>query len=184
MMKCFSLGHVKEILGSRELRCQLGKIKSILHQQFNTKWAEELQGVGGKLELFSTLKENFGMSDYITIVKNSAHRIAMTRMRVSAHKLPIETGRYYKISRELRECPLGCKTLGDECHYMTSCNHPFIKDIIDPVMTKLNNLEGRFEHMAPKDKVVFMLRNKDNKILPIVAKFCYKLEEQFKDLTF
>ena len=108
----------------------------------------------------------------------------INKINVELICIPIETGRYYKISRDLRECPLGCKTLGDECHYMTSCIHPFIKDIIEPVMIKLNNLEGGFKHMAPKDKVVFMLGNKDNKILPIVAKFCYKLEEQFKDLTF
>ena len=93
---------------------QIGKTKAVLHEYFNSKWTDDLHGMhtGGKLELFSTLVEEFGVSDHIGIIKNSKHRIAMTRMRVSAHKLPIETGRYYKISRASRECPLGCKTLG------------------------------------------------------------------------
>ena len=186
MMNFFSLGYLKDINCDRELRGQLGKTKSILHHHFNTKWVEywHTMKTGGKLELFSTLIDHFGVSDYLKNIKNSAHRVAMTRMRVSAHKFPIETGRYYKINRELRECPLGCKTLGDEYHYMTRCSHPFMKDIIDPVMHKLSNMDGSFGHMAPKDRVVFMLGSKDRNILSIVAKFCFKLEEQFKDMTY
>ena len=186
MMKYFSLEYIKCIADRRELMGQIGKTKVVLQEHFNSKWTGDLHGMhaGGKLELFSTLVEEFGVSDYIGIIKNSKHRIAMARMRVSAHKLPIETGRYYKISSASRECPLGCKTLGDEVHYMTSCNHPFIKEIIDPVMSNLSNLCETFDQMDPKTITMFMLANKDRRVLPIVAKFCYKLEEQFKDMTF
>ena len=165
---------------------QIGITKAIVQQCFNTKWTDDLHGIHaeGKLDLFSKLIGEFGLSEYIGFIKNPKHRIAMTRMRVSAHKLPIETGRYYKISRELRECPLGCKTLGDEAHYMTSCEHPFIRELINPTLAKIESLNVAFGQMDTKDKTIYMLSTKDHRVLPTIAKFCYKLQELFKDMTF
>ena len=85
---------------------KLNKVKMVLKQSYDTKWSDvwakmKLDIDKGKLGLFTNLKDQFSISEYITMVQNPYHIMAMTRMRVSAHRLPIETGRYLKISREL-----------------------------------------------------------------------------------
>ena len=40
----------------------------------------------------------------LEVVKNPNHQAALTKVRISAHKYPIETGRYMKLKREEREC--------------------------------------------------------------------------------
>ena len=47
----------------------------------------------GKLRLYTSLKERPGVERYLTL-NNSKLRQAITKLQISAHKLPIETGRY------------------------------------------------------------------------------------------
>ena len=44
-----------------------------------------------------------------------------SRLRLSSHFMPIETGRWTRTPRENRLCP-NCNTLGDERHYLYDCN--------------------------------------------------------------
>ena len=138
----------------------------------------------GKLDLFADLVDTFELADYLKTVANAKHRSAMTRMRVSAHKFPIETGRFNNIDRVDRECYLGCKVLRDEMHYMTTCGHPFMRDVIEPVLSKIGGMDAGFLDLDQKGKTIFMLGNKDPKIDTIVAKFSYNLQETFRELTF
>ena len=43
-----------------------------------------------------------------------------TRLRLSSHSMPIETGRWRRVLRKDRLCPT-CNTLGDEKHYIYTC---------------------------------------------------------------
>ena len=47
-----------------------------------------------KLSLYSQLKTKSGAERYLSDVTNIRHRTAMTRLRMSAHSLHIEEGRY------------------------------------------------------------------------------------------
>ena len=65
-----------------------------------------------KLRTFQKFKtiENYKCEDYLCQVTNIQHRITLTKLRLSNHKLAIETGRYvrpYKKPEE-RICPI-CK---------------------------------------------------------------------------
>ena len=46
--------------------------------------------------------------------------VDIIRFRLGSHKLPIEIGRWNRVSRNLRFCHF-CNTLGDEQHYIYSC---------------------------------------------------------------
>jgi hypothetical protein len=61
-------------------------------------------------------------------------------MRISAHKLPLESSRYNKTPYEDRFCTL-CQSneIGDEFHYLLSCSNQKISDTRN---TFLNNLYG------------------------------------------
>ena len=186
ILKYFNLEYLHCILDERELSCQIGKTKGILQQHFKTKWIEDKSKfqTNGKLELFTSLLGSFGFSEYLSKVTNPKHRIAITRMRVSAHKFPIEHGRYLKTTRADRECSLGCRVLGDEIHYMTNCSHPFIKEIITPALNKINDCDNSFERLDSKHKTNYMLMSSDPKILSIVDQLCFKVHDKFKELTF
>ena len=68
-------------------------------------------------------KDNYSCEEYLHQVTNIRHRTTMTKLRLSNHKLAIETGRYtrpYKKPNE-RICPLCKKEAEDEKHFLISC---------------------------------------------------------------
>ena len=62
-------------------------------------------------------------------------RIATTRLRLSSHRLRVETGRWARIPREQRTCPCGAGDVQDESHVLLHCalsqdlrnNYPVIR---------------------------------------------------------
>ena len=48
----------------------------------------------------------------------------ITRFRLGSHRLPIETGRWQRIPRLERVCPL-CNVLGDEHHFLFECTETY-----------------------------------------------------------
>ncbi|KXJ06071.1 NSFL1 cofactor p47 [Exaiptasia diaphana] len=94
------------------------------NEQHNLYFDNQLQnGIGGgKLRTYCKIKRNFKFENYLDNVSNVRHRIAGTKLRVSAHKLPVESGRYQKIAYDDRKCTLcGSNSVGDEFHYIMSC---------------------------------------------------------------
>jgi hypothetical protein len=49
-----------------------------------------------KLERYNSIKETYETEDYLNIVRNFDQRRCFTKLRISNHKLAIETGRYGK----------------------------------------------------------------------------------------
>ena len=67
--------------------------------------------------------DNYRCEDYLHQVTNIRHRTTMTKLRLSNHRLAIETGRYmrpYKKPNE-RMCPLCKREAEDEKHFLVSC---------------------------------------------------------------
>ena len=50
--------------------------------------------LGNKLSLYSEEKNEVRFESYLDLIKNVETRVAVTRMRISYHLLPIESGRY------------------------------------------------------------------------------------------
>ena len=61
--------------------------------------------VGNKLSLYSELKNEVRFESYLDLIKNVKTRVAVTKMRISCHLVPIESGRYKKIPSVERLCP-------------------------------------------------------------------------------
>ena len=73
--------------------------------------------------LFKTI-DNHKCEDYLNQVTNTRHRIALTKLRLSNHKLAIETGSYSRPFKKLAEriC-LICKIeMEDEYHSLNICS--------------------------------------------------------------
>ena len=83
-----------------------------------------------KLHVLYSTKKSFGPSQYLSYVTNYKYRQAFTKMRISAHKFPIEVGRYRSVPRNERLCNL-CqnKEIGDELHYFIRCSDNYLNSI-------------------------------------------------------
>ena len=80
--------------------------------------------------VYCKYKTEFEMELYQTQVTNTGHRRALTKLRLSDHKLEIENGRHIrpKINRENRTCKLCSKPnkqapIEGEVHFITRCNN-------------------------------------------------------------
>lgn len=93
---------------------------------FSEKWAD-VKNRSPKLDFYNTLKKEFKFENYL-LLQNYKYRNALTRLRISAHSLYIETGRYVRppIPREDRFC-IFCKcnynhnVTESELHVITDC---------------------------------------------------------------
>ena len=95
-----------------------------------------------KLRTYSTLKNNFGLEPYLGLVQNRSQRIHLTRLRISAHNLNIERGRYKGLALEQRVCKY-CPSeinIDDELHFLTKCK---------TFLTSRNCLYGKFSSIDP-----------------------------------
>jgi hypothetical protein len=93
---------------------------------FLQNWSCEMQNTtrGGSYSLYSSFK----FQPYLNVVNVSKFRIALTRLRVSAHRLEVEAGRWHKpekIPFENRKCK-HCNVLEDEFHFFTGMSNVYV----------------------------------------------------------
>ena len=178
--------HILYTCDNDEIDYQINMLDKSLTTIYRKNWELERASfmVNSKLELFSQLKENFIFTDYLKIVNNPKHRSALTRIRLSAHKYPIETGRYSQIKREERECPLCCKSIGDEKHYILECSHPFFAKIRGPIIAELFTLNPLLDSMGSKERFIFLMNNKEKETIQLISKLCFKVQEMFQEITY
>ena len=99
---------------------------------FEDRWTD-VKNTSPKLEFYNTLKDKFGFENHL-LLSNSDHKNALTKLRISAHKLYIEAGRYVQppIPRNKRFC-LYCKSIlhtnlvESEVHVLNDC--PLYKSV-------------------------------------------------------
>ena len=73
-------------------------------------------------QLFKTI-DNCKCEDYQHRVTNTRHKIPLTKLRLSNHKLAIETGRYSRPFKKPAEriCPICKIEMEDEYHFLNIC---------------------------------------------------------------
>ena len=170
---------------AREINFQIGKLNKTLKTLYVDKWKQDkskLENSNSKLDLFLGIKESFGQSTYLMNCKVPLHRIACTKIRLSAHKFPIETGRYEQTPREERKCPF-CEHLGDEQHYILNCSHPFISEIRLPLINQLVTLHQELGQMNDPEILKFLLKSASAQTIDLVGALCYKIQNTYLDIT-
>ena len=111
---------------------------------FVDNWRHDINN-SPKLEFYSQLKSEFLAEPYLDHIKVSSHRSSVTRLRISAHNLFIERGRYERplISRELRWCAFCYNqsnnvVVEDEQHALLTC--PLVEPIVNKVLGQTDTL--------------------------------------------
>ncbi len=132
------------------------------------KWNSDMNS-SNKAIFYRSVKTTFEQEKYLDILPNKLRK-HLTKIRLSNHKLPIETGRWSNTPRVERICPC-CpyNTLGDEFHHVFEC--PFFKTTREKYIDK-------FYYSSPsvyKSKYLFCSKDKNtllklSKLLEVILK--------------
>ena len=153
-----------------------------IRAKFNTLWELQKQDhSSGKLDLYISLNPSFCLQPYIVEISNFKLRRSITKMRISDHKFPIETGRYDKKERNQRICPLCCEEVGDEMHYMLSCQDADIKNAREGIISKFS--DPGFESLCKREKCKYILSLHDHRLLNETGTLCMKIQDTFRDVA-
>ena len=96
---------------------QLNRVIETLHDQYLPGFYADLQAFS-KLTTYNQIKRSFETEQYLSCVNNTKHRIALTRLRCSAHRLLIEEGRFRNIERNERFCnKCNMQAIENEYHF-------------------------------------------------------------------
>ena len=122
MLKKMNIHTSLQILKDTTTKQLSSLIKRSLDDTIQAEWKEKLSKKPGKLKTYSKFKTEFKMEPYLLVIKNKAHRMSLSQLRCSSHKLNIETGRYKNIDCNDRLCTF-CTTneIEDEEHFLCTC---------------------------------------------------------------
>ena len=131
---------IRELLGVPDLTSYTStfavakKLKSVVQGSFQCFWLKQINKVRkfcaegqdrNKLRLYKQFKGSFTMEPYLELVRNRNQRSSLTRIRISAHHLAIETGRWARPKptpiedRLCRFC--SSEAIDSEEHFLLQC---------------------------------------------------------------
>lgn len=126
--------------------------------------------------LFYRSISSFEYQSYLDFITVKKFRVALTRLRVSSHRLEVETGRWHKpVSTPFdnRKCQF-CNVLEDEFHFMFIC----------PVYTDLReNYICRYNRTRPSmSKLVSLFQSDRKTYIRNLGIFIFRAFEERKEI--
>ena len=112
------IGMMQYFEGGRNIHTNaFARMKDIFHQEaFSTINLES-----SKLKTYKLIKGEIGFEKYLSTIKNTKDRIALTKFRLSNHTLMIEKGRHQNIDKNHRFCPFCPNQIENEKHFLLEC---------------------------------------------------------------
>ena len=175
------LSKIAEVLGeTNDFLASTVQRKSALRRILENQWySSRVKYSQGKLRLYTTLNERPGFEIYLTL-SNPKPRQAITKLRISAHKLPIETGRYDQKTQMERICLLSCEAIGNETHYIFECkNKEMIKVRNECMEPFYKNWKG-LEKLSTENFCRAILSGRNDDLLYEVGLLCLRIQEIFE----
>ena len=132
-----------------------------------------------KLKTYAIFKTTFKFETYLDIIPSFKVRSYLSKLRLSAHNLRIETGRFCgsnNIPRAERICEY-CKTLGihvleDEAHFLIEC--PLFSSEREPILNKIKEKFPSTRLLKKNNFFIFLMSQEDLDSLIEIANFCRK----------
>ena len=153
--------------------------KSKLKAVYRQIWGREIMG-SNKLKTFETFKNSYQFENYLDGIKIKHHRVALTKFRISAHFLPIESDRHRGVNRDERYCNLhDSNVVGDEKHYIFHCNHNKVKECRNKFLTALFVYAPEYQNTPMEDLFRIIFSSSDKFIFSILANFVFQILDLF-----
>jgi hypothetical protein len=118
-------------------------------QKHYTLYYEDKLNKSEKLLYYKHIKRPYTTATYLNTVKNANFRRALTKIRICAHRLEIETGRYHKTAQHDRLCKLCSTSVEDELHFLLHC--PRLEERRYLLTTKLSTTYPIFSTLNDMD---------------------------------
>ena len=166
--KCLVIGDVTfKDAHKRSIGSIIRKITLNLRSEFRKGWKSELESddrrkenCGNKLRTYRTFKSEFGVEQYLLKCNNMINRKNISRLRLSSHKLHIETGRMISGKSRLKAEDRLCKHCDkneceDELHFILNC--PLYKNERSSLLHKLSGVVPNFDNLTDKKKLIAVM---------------------------
>ena len=157
-------------------------IKNELCERFNIMWKVQIQQLS-KLQVLKLVKPSIEFESYLSQVKIVKHRQAVIRFRISAHKLPIETGRYANIEHDIyvyvqfvTQMRLGTNITTFHIR-LEKLRENFLND------HELVDFNCKFSSLGTNNLFLYCVSMNDKNIINSRAKYIYEIMNTFWDLA-
>ena len=148
-----------------------------MQKKYITHWRHALCN-SQKLEFYNVFKDSYTPSIYLDVTRKNPNRKTLVKLRISNHKLNIETGRYDKISRCDRICPVCGLNIEDEIHFLFHC--PKYSSIRDDFFNKIDNRIPNYKHIPISTLIIQLMNANDyylNKQLVQYVSSCLEMRD-------
>ena len=132
-----------------------------------------------KLQLYTSLKERSGFENYLNLPNKKLCQ-AITKLRISAHKFPIETGRFDYRKRTERIFSLCCDSIGDEVHYLTQCQNSIISRVRVKLLEPFHKKWKGIHKLTQIELTNAILTCQNDDMLSETRLLCLKIQEAFE----
>ncbi len=156
-----------------------------MHKLYDDLWWKKINQEDSKLRTFKLFKTNIILENYLLAIHDTSKRQEFSKLRISAHQLRIELGRYSvprKTPLESRTCQL-CKTnsIENEIHFVIEC--PIYQTERKALFDCLNSFT-QFSTLSRDDKFIFLMtyNNGDTEVLKPLLKFVNECVEKRKEI--
>ena len=134
------------------------KLKTLLHEMNQRQWLNVVNS-SSKCDSFKQFKIRVKFENYHIDVTNKKHRVAISKLRTSDHKLMIEQGEENKAkNRSFRTCPRCKCCIENECHFLVSCAIYNSRDI---VCQKIEEKYPSLVELDIENKFILLLSQED-----------------------
>ena len=138
-------------------------VKRNIRSSFVNYWKVQQQmyqnSESGKLDLYFKLKDCFNREKYLELPDFNC-RQSIAKIRLSAHTLKIETGRYgiHRLERTQRICDFCDKQeVEDEVHFVTNC--PLYSDLRKLYFKEFQEKCKNFVNLSARSKFLWLFEN-------------------------
>ena len=158
------------------------KVRSILTSIFIKK-AKTALHTNKELTIYKEIKHNYLFEPYLAKVVDFKKRVTVSDMRLAAHNLPIETGRYCNTPRQSRCCGVcNQNEIGDEFHYCMVCpQHEFLH-LRTTFLTDLNMINSNFQLLDKKSLFSYIISTADTSISTITSTYFFNVFKLYNSL--
>ena len=159
--------------GNNILNSKKHVLNKICIGNYDRYWLEEINH-SPKAISYATFKTTIYLEKYLFLVKNTKHRIALSRLRLSNHNLMIEKGRHLRprIERIERKCFLCKDEVEDEKHFITKC--PLYTHERTLLFQACRQNSIHFDSLITEEqRFNFILTNESKEVTTKLAKFVY-----------
>ena len=149
-------------------------IKDTIENHYIESWKEKLLDTENFpiLRTYRLFKIGYECESYLSLVKNSKYRIALSKFRTSCHSLEVERGRYTNPITPLeRRLCFVCREIEDEIHFIMHCQL-FETERLD-LFGRVGNKFPVFSALDETAKFIFLMQNSDAQLITWVAKFIH-----------